>query len=303
MAIDYVKALIDGTEYNLSLNSSSGLYEAEITAPTTTSYKNNDGHYYPVTIKASDKAGNVTQVTDADPTLGDVLKLRVKEKVAPVIMITSPTESEVTNNPKPTVNFTVTDSGSGVNPDTISVTVDSGAAIKSGITKTDIANGYQCTYKLESALTDGTHVIKVDASDYDDNSATQRVVSFVVDIAPPVLNVVSPVQNLITKNASLIVSGKTSDETAGIKTVTVKLNDGSPVEISVDASGNFSKTLTLVEGANTIVVTSTDAGGLQTSVTRVVTLDTQAPVISEITITPNPVMTGELISINVNVTD
>lgn len=303
MAIDYVKALIDGTEYSLSLNSSSGLYEAEITAPTKTSYKNNDGHYYPVTIKASDKAGNVTQVTDADPTLGDVLKLRVKETVAPVIMITSPTESEVTNNPKPTVNFTVTDSGSGVNPDTISVTVDSGSAIKSGIAKTEIANGYQCSCKLESALTDGTHVIKVDASDYDDNSATQRVVSFVVDIAPPVLNVVSPVQNLITKNASLIVSGKTSDETAGIKTVTVKLNDGSPVEISVDASGNFSKTLTLVEGANTIVVTSTDAGGLQTSVTRIVTLDTQAPVISEITITPNPVMTGELISINVNVTD
>lgn len=303
MSIDYVKAILNGNEYTLAFSSESGFYEAEITAPTETSFGNNSGHYYPITIKVADKAGNLTEVTETDATLGDTLKLRVKETIAPVIMITNPTESELTNNPKPTLTFTVTDVGSGVNPGSISVIVDDGDKITANITKDIIANGYQCSYQLETALEDGSHVIKVDASDNDENQATQRAVSFVVDLTPPTLSVVSPIQNLITKNPELIVSGKTSDELSGIKAVTVKLNDGNPVDMAVDSGGNFTETLTLIEGANTIVVTSTDSGGLKTSITRIVTLDTIAPVINDIVITPNPVMTGELITINVDVTD
>lgn len=303
MAISKVQAILNGTTYSLSLNSSTGYYEASITAPTATSYNNNSGHYYPVTVKATDSAGNVTQVTDSDATFGDVLKLRVKETVAPSISITSPTDSEVTTNTKPMVVWTVTDSGSGVNPDSISITLDSGSKVTSGIAKTAITNGYSCSYTIPSALSDGTHTVKVDASDNDGNAATQRSVSFIVDAAPPVLSVTSPANNLVTNSKTVTVSGKTSDATSGIKKVTVKLNSGSESTVTVDSSGNFSKSITLSEGANTIVVTSYDAGGLKTSITRVVTLDTQAPVINDIALTPNPVSTGELLTINVKVTD
>lgn len=303
MAISTVKAIINGITHDLSLNSESGYYEADITAPTETSYNNNSGHYFPITVKATDSAGNVTQVTDSDATFGDVLKLRVKETVAPVISIASPTDGELTTNTKPTVVWTVTDSGSGVNPDSIGITLDSGSKVTSGITKTAITNGYSCSYTIPSALSDGTHTVKINASDNDGNAATQRTVSFIVDAAPPALSVTSPANNLVTNNKTVAVSGKTSDVTSGIKKVTVKLNSGTETSITVDSSGNFSTTITLAEGANTIVITSYDAGGLKTSVTRIVTLDTQAPVIEEISIIPNPVSTGELIAIIVKATD
>lgn len=303
MAISKVQAIIKGTTYNLALNSSSGYYEADITAPTETSYNNNSGHYFPVTVKATDSAGNVTQVTDSDATFGSALKLKVKEKAAPVITITSPTESEVTTNSKPTVKWTVTDSGSGVASGSISITLDSGSAVTSGITKTAITNGYSCSYTIPSALSDGTHTVKVKAKDNDGNSATQRSVSFVVDVAPPVLSVSSPTNNLVTATKTVTVAGKTNDSTSGIKKVTVKLNAGSETKVTVDSNGNFSTSITLVEGANTIVITSYDSGGLKTSVTRIVTLDTQAPTIEEISITPNPVSTGGLLAVSVKVTD
>lgn len=180
MAISSVQATIKGTTYNLTLNSSTGLYEASVTAPSTSSYNNNSGHYFPVTIKATDSAGNSTTINDTNATLGNKLKLKVKETTAPAIVISSPTESQVTNNTKPTVNFTVTDADSGVNSDSISITVDSGSAVTSGITKTAITNGYSCSYAIPTALADGNHTIKVNAKDNDGNAATERTVTFKV---------------------------------------------------------------------------------------------------------------------------
>ena len=85
MAVKTVQAVINGTTVTLTYNSSTGKYEATVTAPSKSSYNVNSGHYYPVTIKATDEAGNTTTKTDTDATLGDSLKLKVKEKVAPAI--------------------------------------------------------------------------------------------------------------------------------------------------------------------------------------------------------------------------
>lgn len=303
MAISSVQAILKGTTYNLTLNSDTGLYEGNITAPSESSYNNNSEHYFPVTLKATDSAGNSTTINDTNATLGSKLKLQVKETTAPAIVISSPTESEITSNTMPTINFTVTDADSGVNPDSISVTVDSGSAVTSGITKTAITNGYSCSYAIPTALTDGTHTVKINVKDNDGNSATERTVNFKVDATPPALSVTEPVNNLITNVADIVVAGTTSDVTSGINKVTVKLNGGTETEVTVNADGSFSTTLTLEEGANTIVVTSTDVGGLSSSITRIVTLDTSVPEITDITITPNPVSTGEVIKVTVKVTD
>lgn len=304
MAVKTVQAIINGVTTTLTLNTATGKYEATVTAPSTSSYNNNDGHYYPVTIKATDQAGNVTTKNDTDATLGESLKLKVREKVAPVITITSPTASARLTNNKPQIAFTVTDADSGVNPDTIKITVG-GTTITSGITKTATANGkgYTCTYTPTAALADGSNTIKVDASDYDGNAAAQKSVTFIIDTVPPTLSITAPANNLITNQAACTVTGVTNDATSSPCTVTVKLNSGAAQAVTVNADGTFNKALTLVAGSNTITVVSTDSAGKSSTVTRTVTLDTVAPVIKSVTITPNPVDAGKTYVISVEVTD
>lgn len=79
MAVKTVQATINGQTYTLTLNSTSGKYEATVTAPSKSSY-NQSGHYYGVTVKATDVAGNITTKDAADATLGTSLRLQVKEK-------------------------------------------------------------------------------------------------------------------------------------------------------------------------------------------------------------------------------
>ena len=297
MAIKTVQVIINGVPTTLTLNSSTGKYEATITAPTKSSYNQSDG-YYNVTVKATDTAGNSTSKDATDATLGSKLKLVVKEKVAPTITVTYPTASATITNNKPTFTWKVSDDDSGVNSNTIGITIDSGSKITSGITKTAITGGYECSYTPATALSDGSHTVKFAASDNDGNAATQKSVTFKVDTVPPTLNVTSPAEGLVTNNATVTVKGTTNDATSS--PVTVKVNG---TAVTVDASGNFSTTVTLTEGSNTITVVATDSAGKATTVTRKVTLDTKAPTITDVSITPNPVDGGKTFVIAVSVTD
>lgn len=304
MAVKTVQAIINGVTTTLTLNTATGKYEATVTAPSTSSYNNNDGHYYPVTIKATDEAGNTTTKTDTDSTLGESLRLRVKERVAPVITITYPTASAMIINNKPVITWKVTDADSGVAPDTIGITIDSGSKVTgSNITKTAITGGYECSYTPSTALADGSHTIKIDASDNDGNAATQKSVTFKIDTVPPTLSVTTPVNNLITNKSACTVTGTTNDVTSSPVSVNVKLNNGAAEAVTVNADGSFSKALTLVAGANTITIVATDSAGKATTVTRTVTLDTTAPVIRSVALTPNPVGTSQTYVISVEVTD
>lgn len=300
--VSNVTATINGSTYTLTLNSSTGNYETTITAPSKSSYTQS-GHYYNVTLKATDEAGNVTTVDASDATLGSSLQLKVTEKVAPVITITAPTASSTLTNNKPTITWTVTDSDSGVDSSTIGITIDSGSKITSGITTTTTSNGYSCSYTPTTALADGSHTIKVDASDNDGNAATQKMVTFKVDTVPPTLSITSPTDNSVTNNASCVVSGSTNDVTSSPVTLTIALNSGTAETVTVGTDGTFSKTLTLSSGTNTITIVSTDGAGKTSTVTRTVTLDTEAPVIKSVTITPNPVDAGKTYVISVVVTD
>lgn len=75
MAIKTVQAIINGVVTTLTLNSSTGKYEATITAPTKSSY-NQSGGYYNVTVKATDTAGNSTSdKCTLAPAFNDILVL------------------------------------------------------------------------------------------------------------------------------------------------------------------------------------------------------------------------------------
>lgn len=293
MAVKTAQYTFNGQTYNLTYNSTTGKWEATVTAPSKSSYSQTD-HVLGGTVKATDAAGNTTTVDQNHATLGASLKVRVKEKVAPVISITAPSSGAYITNTTPPIEFTVTDADSGVA--SIAVTLD-GTAISS-ITKTAVTGGYKCTCKPASALKDGSHTISITATDNDGNTPAAKTSTFTVDTVPPTLSITAPAEGLVTNKKTVTVTGKTDDATS--KPVTVTVN-GSAATVGTD--GSFSKDVTLTEGANKITIIATDKAGKTTTVVRNVTLDTAAPVIKSITITPNPVDCGKTFIISVEITD
>lgn len=297
MAIKTLKATINGQEYDITYSSSDGKWKTTITAPNKSSF-NQPGGYYNVTLKATDDAGNTVTKDSTDTTLGDSLKLYVKEKVAPTQSITYPTANALITNNKPTITWEVRDDDSGVDPDTIKLTIDSNESITEGITKTPVSGGYNCSYTPSTTLADGQHTIKIDSADNDGNASIQTSISFKIDTVAPTLNVVNPTENFITNQPQITVEGTTNDATSSPVTVTI---NNEPV--IVQSNGSFSKQITLSEGENTITVVATDGAGKSTTVVRHVKLDTGGPVFKSVTITPNPVDGGQTFIIEVEVED
>lgn len=279
-----VRVQLNGTWTTLTYNSSSGAYEATLTAPGKTSF-NEPGGVYVVTAEATNTAGTAVTKT---------ANLTVKETVKPVITISSPSNGAYIASNQPNIVFTVTDetNGSGVKIDSLSVKID-GSAITSGITKTAITNGYSVTV-TPSTLSDGSHTVTINCSDNDGNRATEKSTTFTVDTVPPVLNVTSPDDGLITNKSTVVVAGTTNDSTSSPVTLTVNGNT-----VSVGSDGSFNTTVTLSEGENIITIEAVDKAGKVSTVTRTVTLDSSTPVIESITITPNPVNTSESMVIRV----
>lgn len=299
MSIASAKIKINGTDYALTYNSSTGKWEATITAPGATSY-NQTNHKYNCSVTATNNAGTSTTV-DSSTLSG--LGLQVKETVRPVISAVSPSTGAYVTNSKQPIVFTVKDEagGSGINLDTLTVKQDGTAFAEATLSHTAITNGYSVTYTPAASLSDGSHTVTINVSDYDGNAATVVSTTYTIDTVPPTLTVSSPAAGLITNSATLAVSGTTNDSTSSPVSVIIKLNGTSQGTVTVNANGSFSKSVTLTEGSNTIVVTTTDAAGKSTEITRTVTLDTTAPSITAVTITPNPASTGQSVKVSVTI--
>ena len=289
MAISQVRAQINGTWYKLS-STDGKTYTATITAPGATSFHQSGG-YYSVTVEATNTAGTVTTQNGAGLA---GLRLVVKEKVAPVITILTPTSGAYVINNKQPVTFTIVDEsgGSGINLSSLVVKQDNTAVASSTITSTAITNGYSVTYTPATALSDGSHTVTVTVSDNDGNAATAKSTTYKVDTVPPTLNITAPTNDLITNAASLAVKGTTNDTSSSPVSVKITLNGTDQGTVTVGTDGAFTKTVTLAEGANTLVITATDSAGKASTVTRSITLDTSKPVIKSATISPNPVDAG-----------
>ena len=304
MAIATVRVQINGTWTTLTYNTTSKAYEATITAPGTTSF-NLSGGYYPVVVEATNTAGTTARVDATTATIGTSLRLVVKETVAPVITITSPTSgARVVNNKQPVV-FTVTDAagGSGVNLSTIVVKQDGTTVAASTITSSAITNGYTFTYTPASAMSDGAHTFTVDAKDNDGNAATQKTTTFTIDTVPPVLNISSPTEGFITNSTSVVASGTTNDATSSPVTMTQALDGGTAEAVTVASNGSFTKTWSgLTHGTHYIDFVAKDSAGKTSTVRRNFTVDTSTPVISSVTITPNPANTSGSMVLKVVVT-
>lgn len=296
MSVKKVEAIVNGQTYTLNWDAESSSYKTTVTAPSKSSYPL-DGHYYPITLKATDDAGNVTEIDHEDLVFGSKLQLDVNEKEPPTIAVTYPSASATITNSAPKIAWTVRDNDSGVDPATISIVIDENGAVTEGIEKTSTDGGYDCTY-TPAVLEDGEHTFKLNASDFDGNAATEVSTTFKVDTTPPSLTVNNPAEGLITNQSTITVDGATNDVTSS--PVTLTIND-EPVDVTPE--GTFSHEITLTSGKNVITVIATDAAGKASTVVRNVTLDTGAPVFQEVTIAPNPVDAGATFVITVKVTD
>lgn len=285
---------INGQNYTGTQSGNTWTFNA--IAPPTTSFNQPDG-FFDVTVVATNTAGTKTTVTSADPILGQYLRLKVLERVAPTITVIYPTEGAFIGTNTPTITFVLRDEagGSGINLDTLSVMLN-GTAITP--IKTPVENGYDCSF-IPPVLPDGIQTLIINVSDNDGNTATQLTRIFTVDTAPPVLSVSSPTQNLITATKELTVIGATNDISSPSVTVKITLNGIDQGDVIVDVNGTFNKPVTLLEGENTIAVISTDTVGKYAIITRNVILDTTVPQFTSVSISPNPADAGATVIVSV----
>lgn len=305
MAIQTVQAIINGQTVSLTLNASTGKYEATVTAPSASSHPQS-GHYFPVTIKATDTASNITTADDTHATLGNSLRLFVKEQIKPTIAFLAPTSGAHIINATPTITFKLLDNGSQASGfsgiDTSTCVVKINGTVVSGATFSPITGGYEGSLTPDTAIPDGSCTVTVDVDDFDGNHADTASITFTIDTVAPTLTLSSPTDGLETNQSTVDVVGATSDATSTPVTITITNNGTDQGPVTVGQNGEFSKTITLAQqSTNTIVVTATDAAGKTTSVTRTVVHNAVGPKIKSVAITPNPVNAGQTYTITVEV--
>lgn len=303
-----VKATIRGQEVTLTYDSATGQYKASVTAPTDSSYQNNAGHYFPVSITATDDAGNSTTISDTEGGFTENLKLYVKERVKPKVTGVSPSSGANVTTSNPTFEFTVLDNSngqaigySGINPNTISLVINGSTIPNGNIQKETVIGGYKCSYTPVDAIPDGTCTFSVKVSDYDENESDTVTTSFKIDTVPPVLEVTYPDNGMYTNETEIDVIGRTSDATSSPVEVVITVNSKDQGDVEVSSDGSFTKSITLDDGTNEIKITATDSAGKVSSVTRTVYLKTSAPIFKSVRIEPNPVDSGNTYTIYVEV--
>ncbi len=319
-----ISVVVNGQTYNLVKSTSDpDVWTTSAVAPSLSSGVNNSGKgtsiggsggYYLCKVTVTDLAGNVTTVTGnaTGNVLEKALALAVKETTKPMVTLSSPSNGAYVTTSVPTFVWTVADSGSGVKSSTINI--DGTGAVAGTTTDTGFASR-SYTYTPTSALADGVHKIVLSGTDYDGNTTTLAETNFRIDTVPPELNISSmgaaqhatgyTGDNYLTNKNSITLSGTCSDAngvTLMIKDSTMnKTYKGSEILVS---GKNWSCTVSCANNTRHVfTITATDGYGRATTLTRNVTCDTVAPVISSIQLTPNPVNVGATWNISVTVSD
>jgi hypothetical protein len=193
---------------------------------------------------AKDAAGNVSASKSATVTI------TLPAATAPTLTVSTLADGSYTNQATLNVSGTATDAD-GIQ----SVTVN-GQAV------TVNADG---SFSTALTLIAGSNTITVVATDTNGTQSTDsRSVTY--DPTAPVVTVSAPADNSTTTQSFITVSG-TVNETS---TVFVKVNNDSP-QAAVMSGNDFSATVYLAAGLNTIEIDATDLAGNVSSAKRTVT--------------------------------
>ena len=184
----------------------------------------------------------------------------------PTISINSPAPGAIISVNSITLNWSASDSGTGL--DHFELSLDGGAP-----TRLDAnATGYTV-----SAVTDGNHTVQVTAFDGANNSAAASV-TVTVDTIPPVLSITYPVAGAVLATGTVTVAWAASDATSGLDHLELSL-DGGAVTVLGPTEGNHTFA-GLSQGSHTATLVAFDLAGHTTAVARSFTVDTTAPSIT-----------------------
>lgn len=194
-------------------------------------------------------------------------------------------DKTVTANPILNVAGTVNDNGSGNGVK--SVAVNDKATL--------VTNG---RFTIALPLVDGPNIITAVATDSADNK-TIETRTITLDHSVPTPTVSNPADNSITGKEFIDVTGSVDDPST---TVTARVNDGTATSATMTGA-NFSVTLNLKSGLNTIDLTARSLSGAVGSAKRTLISDAAAPTLA-ITAPAQDISTDESsVTINGTVTD
>ncbi len=187
------------------------------------------------------------------------------DAAAPVMILTSPEDGLITANPAIDIRGTFSDD--------LSDLVDIVVRINGVRTVT----GTPGVLLEPFTLTEGVNAISIDATDAAGNKASVTL-TVTLDTYPPTLYVYNPLDRLLTPDDLLTVDGL-SDAGTVIKIEVMQGGVTKDEETVVARSdGTFVAAMTLLEGAQTVVVTAKDSPASNVRVvSRIVTLDTTPP--------------------------
>ncbi len=205
------------------------------------------------TAVATDRAGNISAPATSTFNVDSNLLF---------VTIDSPTDGATTSETTPTI------AGTSKPNAMVEIVVD-GTPV--GTTTAD-ANG-DFSFMLPNDLSEGPHIIT--ASVMDNGITANDEVTINVDLTPPPLTVIEPIDGLVTSNSSPTISGETDPFT----TVIIELPDGTIITLISDATGAFTYTPIdpIGEGPVIIVVTAVDPAGNETTEIVNITIDTISP--------------------------
>lgn len=209
-----------------------------------------------VRFRATDQAGNTSGFTELPFTLASLQN----DTQPPTITVQGPAANVLTNQ-NPTVTGRVLDNLSGVAQ--LQAQVDAGAFVAVAV---NAAGDFTFTPQLPlNGSADGTHVVRLRATDRAGNVSATSELSFTLDtVAPadPTFDFAPNAGSTQTTVASVTLSGRTSPLT------TVSLV-GRNQSVTADANGDFVlANVPLVLGDNVLTLEAADAAGNRRSVSR-----------------------------------
>jgi FtsP/CotA-like multicopper oxidase with cupredoxin domain/uncharacterized protein YfaP (DUF2135 family) len=221
----------------------------------------------PVTLTAG---ANVITVTATDVTLkqSSVIRNIVLDTTATLIAVTTPS---LVNAVATTITGTATPPAAN-NVATVSVTVNNGIPVAATV-------GAGGIFSAPVTLAAGSNTIMVTATDNAlPAKVSTTVTTIVMDPTATMIAVTSP--PLVNIAATTITGIATPPAANTVTTVTVSVNNGTPITAAVGAGGTFSASVTLAAGTNTITVVSTDSALKQSVMVRNIALDTTATIVA-----------------------
>jgi hypothetical protein len=285
------KALVDGTDVTALFNVGASSAAATLQTPLA------DGSH---TLSAQISSGAGVLGSSSNPILIDTIK--------PQVSIISPVGPVNTISPLGLANYS--DSGSGINPTSVRITVDGVDVTNAfGISSTSASGALGAT----AGLSEGSHQFAVQVSDKAGN-LKQASSSFLVDVTPPLVAFTTPVNDSFINNTHPSFTLTYSDSGSGVDTssIHVFLQQGTAPESEISSLFSFTAgqgTATipasspLVQGTYHLRAVVADKAGNSTPAQSSFAVDTTPPTYSIVSPAANAFLNSATPAFSVNYQD